>query len=50
MMATEALREALAEIQEEIDDEPLPLVRAGLRMAHDAVRVVLNRCEQEVTT
>ena len=38
-----ALREALAAIREEYEDEDVPAVKAGLSIAFDAVRVVLNQ-------
>jgi hypothetical protein len=38
-----ALREALAAIREEYEDEDVPAVKAGLSIAFDAVRVVLNK-------
>ena len=37
-----ALREALTAIREEYEDEDVPAVKAGLSIAYDAVRVVLN--------
>jgi hypothetical protein len=44
---TDALREALAAIKEEYESEDVPGVKAGLGIAFDAVRVVLNRHEGE---
>jgi hypothetical protein len=43
--ATAALREALDAIKEEYEDETVPGVKAGLGIAFDAVRVVLNQHE-----
>lgn len=40
--AVTALREALAAIREEYESEDVPAVKAGLSIAFDAVRVVLN--------
>ena len=44
--AVAALREALDEIREEYEVEDVPGVKAGLSIAYDAVRVVLNKYEQ----
>ena len=38
-----ALREALDAIREEYESEDVPGVKAGLSIAFDAVRVVLNQ-------
>lgn len=38
-----ALRDGLAEIRDEYESEDIPAVKAGIGIAYDALRVVLNR-------
>lgn len=46
----DALSEALAAIKEEYESEDVPGVKAGLSIAFDAVRVVLNQHERANVT